>query len=305
VNPQVSGILGVAAPGAAGPVVNAGTVENRGLEFSIGYSDELSDDFKFNLNYNFTTLENEVLFVGNSTGVLEGGSFGIGQDPPSRMEAGFPIGYFYGYRTNGIFQTQAEINGSPALPNTAPGDIRFVDVNGDGVIDNNDKTNIGDPIPDITMGFNMSFNFKNWDFNAYAFASIGNEIVRNYERNLPLTNRPTYYLDRWTGPGTSNTFPRVTTGATNNILFSDFYVEDGSFLRLQSVQLGYTLNESLVEKINFDSIRFYVSASNLFTLTKYRGYDPTASSGAPIGGGIDQGFYPNPKTFLLGANINF
>ena len=305
VNPQVSGILGVAGPGAAGPVVNAGTVENRGLEFSIGYSDELSDDFKFNLNYNFTTLDNEVLFVGNSTGVLEGGSFGIGQDPPSRMEAGFPIGYFYGYRTNGIFQTQAEINGSPSLPNTAPGDLRFVDVNGDGVIDNNDKTYIGDPIPDITMGFNMSFNYKNWDFNAYAFASIGNEIVRNYERNLPLTNRPTYFLDRWTGPGTSNTFPRVTTGATNNILFSDFYVEDGSFLRLQSVQLGYTLNKSLVDKINFDSIRFYLSASNLFTLTKYRGYDPTASSGAPIGGGIDQGFYPNPKTFLLGANINF
>ena len=305
VNPQVSGILGVAGPGAAGPVVNAGTVENRGVEFSIGYSDEISDDFKFNLNYNVTKLDNEVLFVGNSTGVLEGGSFGIGQDPPSRMEAGFPIGYFYGYQTDGIFQTQAEINSSPSLANTAPGDIKFVDVNGDGVIDSDDKTYIGDPIADVTMGFNMSFNYKNWDFNAYAFASIGNEIVRNYERNLPLTNRPTYFLDRWTGPGTSNTFPRVTTGATNNILFSDFYVEDGSFVRLQSVQLGYTLNESLVQKINFDSIRFYVSASNLFTLTKYRGYDPTTSSGAPIGGGIDQGFYPNPKTFLLGANINF
>ena len=305
VNPQVSGILGVAGPGAAGPVVNAGTVENRGVEFSIGYSDEISDDFKFNLNYNVTKLDNEVLFVGNSTGVLEGGSFGIGQDPPSRMEAGFPIGYFYGYQTDGIFQTQAEINSSPSLANTAPGDIKFVDVNGDGVIDSDDKTYIGDPIADVTMGFNMSFNYKNWDFNAYAFASIGNEIVRNYERNLPLTNRPSYFLDRWTGPGTSNTFPRVTTGATNNILFSDFYVEDGSFVRLQSVQLGYTLNESLVQKINFDSIRFYVSASNLFTLTKYRGYDPTTSSGAPIGGGIDQGFYPNPKTFLLGANINF
>ena len=305
VNPQVSGILGVAGPGAAGPVVNAGTVENRGVEFSIGYTDEISDDFKFNLNYNVTRLDNEVLFVGNSTGVLEGGSFGIGQDPPSRMEAGFPIGYFYGYQTDGIFQTQAEINSSPSLANTAPGDIKFVDVNGDGVIDSDDKTYIGDPIADVTMGFNMSFNYKNWDFNAYAFASIGNEIVRNYERNLPLTNRPTYFLDRWTGPGTSNTFPRVTTGATNNILFSDFYVEDGSFVRLQSVQLGYTLNESLVQKISFDSIRFYVSASNLFTLTKYRGYDPTTSSGAPIGGGIDQGFYPNPKTFLLGANINF
>ncbi len=305
VNPQVSGILGVGGPGAAGPVVNAGTVENRGFEFSLGYNDQIGDDFKFNLNYNFTTLENEVLFVGNSTGVIEGGVFGIGQDPPSRMEAGFPIGYFYGYKTNGIFQTQGEINSNPSLPNTAPGDLRFVDVNGDGVIDNNDRTNIGDPIPDITMGFNMSFNYKNFDFNAYAFASIGNEIVRNYERNLPLTNRPTYFLDRWTGPGTSNSFPRVTTGATNNILFSDFYVEDGSFLRLQSVQLGYTLGEDLVEKIDFDSVRFYVTAQNLFTLTKYRGYDPTASSGAPIGGGIDQGFYPSPQTFLLGVNLKF
>ena len=155
------------------------------------------------------------------------------------------------------------------------------------------------------MGMNFSFNYKSFDFNAYAFASLGNEIVRNYERNLPLTNRPAYYLDRWTGPGTSNTSPRVTTGATGNTLFSDFYVEDGSFLRLQNIQLGYTLESDKLEKLQFDKLRIYVSASNLFTLTKYRGYDPTTSNGSPIGGGIDQGFYPNPKTFLLGINVNF
>ena len=303
--PQVSGILGVTAPGSSGPVVNAGSVENKGFEFSIGYKETLSEDLKFSANYNFTTLENNVLFVGNSTGVLEGGSFGVGQGAPSRMEAGFPIGYFYGYQTNGIFQTQSDVDAHALQTNAAPGDLRFVDTNGDGVITNEDRTYVGDPIADITMGMNFSFNYKSFDFNAYAFASLGNEIVRNYERNLPLTNRPAYYLDRWTGPGTSNTSPRVTTGATGNTLFSDFYVEDGSFLRLQNIQLGYTLESDKLEKLQFDKLRIYVSASNLFTLTKYRGYDPTTSNGSPIGGGIDQGFYPNPKTFLLGINVNF
>ena len=305
VSAQTSGIIGVAAPGSSVPVVNAGTVENKGFEFSIGYKEYVSEDFKFNVNYNFTTLNNNVTFVGNSTGIIEGGSFGVGQDPPSRMEAGFPIGYFYGYQTDGIFQTQLDVDSHATQLNAAPGDLRFVDKNGDGVIDSDDRTNIGDPIADVNMGLNVSFNYKNFDFNAYAFASIGNEIVRNYERTLPLTNRATYYLDRWTGPGTSDTFPRVTTGATGNNLFSDFYVEDGSFLRLQSVQLGYSLSSSTLKRLEFSKLRFYVSASNLFTLTKYRGYDPTTSNGAPIGGGIDQGFYPSPKTFLFGMNVNF
>ena len=305
VSAQTSGIIGVAAPGSSVPVVNAGTVVNSGFEFAIGYRESISEDFDFNVNYNFTTLNNEVTFVGNSTGIIEGGSFGVGQDPPSRMEAGFPIGYFYGYQTDGLFQTQADVNAHATQTNAAPGDLRFVDVNGDGVIDADDRTYIGDPIADVTMGLNLSFNYKNFDFNAYAFASIGNEIVRNYERTLPLTNRATYFLDRWTGPGTSNTVPRVTTGATGNNLFSDFFVEDGSFLRLQSVQLGYSVGDAALEKLQFNKLRFYVSASNLFTLTKYKGYDPTTSNGAPIGGGIDQGFYPSPKTFLFGMNVNF
>ena len=305
VQPTASGLLGVSAPGSGSPIINAGTVENKGFEFSIGYKDQVSNDFSFSANYNFTTLENNVLFVDSGTGILEGGSFGVGQDAPSRMEAGFPIGYFYGYQTDGIFQTQSEVDGHALQTNAAPGDLRFVDTNNDGVVDVDDKTYIGDPIADITMGLNLSLNYKAFDLNAYAFASIGNEIVRNYERTLPLTNRATYFLDRWTGPGTSTTTPRVTTGATGNNLFSDFYVEDGSFVRLQNVQLGYTLEGSRLERSQLDKVRFYVSASNLFTLTKYRGYDPTTSNGNPIGGGIDQGFYPNPRTFLFGMNVNF
>ncbi|TQI69164.1 TonB-linked SusC/RagA family outer membrane protein [Gramella sp. Hel_I_59] len=303
--PQVSGILGVAAPGSSAPFVNGGGVENEGLEFSIGYNQVVNDNFKFNVNYNLTALKNEVLYVNSESGFIPGGVFGIGQEPPSRMEPGKPIGYFYGLETNGIFQTQAEVDAAATQANAAPGDIRFVDQNGDGVIDSDDRTDIGDPIPDLTMGANIGFTFKNWDFNAYAFASLGNEIVRNFERNQPNTNRTNAFLGRWTGPGTTDSFPRVTIGATSNNQFSDFFVEDGSYLRLQNVQVGYTLDSDLIANTGVEKFRVYASVNNAFTLTEYSGYDPSASNGAPIGGGIDQGFYPVPRIYMLGINMKF
>lgn len=300
--PEVSGLLGV----GGAPVVNGGTVENEGLEFAIGYSNKFSENFKFSVNYNITYIKNKVLYVNTDTGVLEGGAFGIGQPTPSRMEAGFPIGYFYGYQTDGIFQNQSEIDASPVgdiAPK--PGDFKFIDQNKDGVINLDDKVNLGNPLPDATMGLNISMDYKNFDFAAYAFASVGNEIVRNYENNNSFTNSPAYRLDRWVGLGTSNTSPRVTSGTSPNTLFSDYYVEDGSFIRLQNVQLGYTFSDTFLEGSKISKLRLYVSASNLFTLTKYNGFDPTASNGAPLGGGIDQGFYPSAKTFLLGVNLKF
>ncbi|WP_411766690.1 SusC/RagA family TonB-linked outer membrane protein [Winogradskyella sp. A3E31] len=306
VAPPVSGLLGAAAPGSGSPFINAGVVENKGFEFAIGYNQSIGEDFNLNVKYNVATLDNNVISVSDSGDFIPGGAFGIGQAEPSRMEAGQPIGYFRGFKTAGIFQNQAQVDSSPVLnSNTQPGDLIFVDINNDGVIDDNDRTNIGDPIPDATMGLNLTMDYKNFDFGAYAFASVGNDIVRNYERNLPNTNRTVYYLQRWTGEGSTNTFPRVTTGATNNTLFSDFYVEDGSFIRLQNVQLGYSLSPETAERWGLDKLRFYVSASNLFTLTEYNGYDPTTSNGAPIGGGIDYGFYPNPRTYLLGMNLKF
>ena len=302
---EVSGILGVSAPGSGVPTINAGTIRNEGIEFSIAYKERISDDFKFGLTYNFTTLKNEVLKVNLNDDPLTVTGFGLGGQEFARMEVGLPIGYFYGYQTAGIFQTQAEVDKHATQTNANPGDLRFVDLNEDGKITPDDRTNLGDPIPELTMGMNFSFDYKNFDFNMYAFASIGNDIVRNYERNLALTNRPAYYLDRWKGPGTSNTFPRVTTGATGNTLFSDFYVEDGSFVRLQNVQVGYSLNSEEATRFGLDKLRLYLSASNLFTLTNYKGYDPTASNGNPLGGGLDNGFYPSPKTFILGVNLNF
>ena len=303
--PQVSGILGANAPGAQAPVVNGGTVENSGFEFAIGYQSDRNKNFNVGINYNVTFLDNEVTAVNNEAGFLQGGGFGVGQDPPARMEAGKPIGFFYGLETNGIFQNQGEVDVHATQANAAPGDLRFVDQNGDGQIDTDDRTDIGNPIPDATMGLNLSINFKNIDFGAYAFASIGNEIVRNYERNQPLVNRSIYTINRWTGEGSTNEFPRLTTGATSNTLFSDFFVEDGSFVRIQNAQIGYTFPNELMEKMGADKLRVYLSANNIYTFTKYRGYDPSASSGAPIGAGIDQGFYPVPRTYLLGLNLKF
>lgn len=308
----VSGILGVGAPSSSPPVVNAGIVENKGYEFRIAYNDKWSDDFSVNISYNLTSLENEVISVDNDNGFITGGSFGIGQDPPSRMEAGKPIGYFYGLQTDGVFQNQAEVDAHATQANAAPGDLRYMDIDGNGIIDSNDRTDIGNPIPDFTMGLNIGFNYKNFDFTSYAFASLGNDIVRNYERNQPLVNRRNAFLGRWTGSGSTTEFPRITTAANSNNLFSDFYVEDGSFFRIQNVQLGYSLPQNLIETIGIDKLRFYFSINNLYTITEYSGYDPSAyqsnpdpNTATPIGAGIDQGFYPVPRTYLAGVNLKF
>lgn len=303
--PPVSGILGATAPGTQPPFINSGIVDNTGFEFAIGYSTDFSDDMSFSINYNVTFLKNEVITVNDGVGFLQDGDFGVGQDFPARMEAGKPIGYFFGLETNGLFQNQGEVDAHATQANAGPGDLRFVDQNGDGLIDSDDRVDIGNPIPDATMGLNLSFDYKNFDFGAYAFASVGNDIVRNYERNQPLVNRSVFTLDRWTGEGTSTTTPRVTTGATANTLFSDFFVEDGSFVRIQNAQVGYTFPAAVMDKMGVDKLRLYVAANNLYTFTKYRGYDPSASSGDAIGGGIDQGFYPVPRTYLLGVNFKF
>ena len=315
--PQSSATTGTAAPGSSEPFINAGTVENRGIEFKIGYDDNFSEDFKFNVGFNFTVLENEVTSL-NGNLPPRGGEFGVGlsQTGISRMVVGLPLGYFHGYKTDGIYQTQAEIdvlnaNAPDANKNkyhtgAGAGDLKFVDTNGNGYIDDGDRTNIGDPIPDVTMGFNIGFSYKNIDFSANAFASVGNDMIRDYERKDLFANRGTYMLDRWQGTGTSNTVPRTVSGASiNTDLFSDFMVEDASFVRLQNVQLGYTLDQDALKNTGIDKIRFYISGNNLFTITDYKGYDPSAGTDGPIGNGIDKGFYPVASSYLLGVNLNF
>ncbi|MGM0934413.1 MAG: SusC/RagA family TonB-linked outer membrane protein [Bacteroidota bacterium] len=304
----VSGIHGGGAPGSGSPTINAGTTRNEGLEFAIKYRNYVSDDFNFNLSYNATFLKNEVTAI-NGVDFIPGGQFGVGQPQPSRFEPGFPMGYFYGYKTDGIFQNQAEVDAHPSQKelgaDAAPGDLRYVDLDGDGEITPDDRTNIGDPIPDATMGININVNYKNFDFTAYTYASLGNDMVRNYERSQPNVNRHAYVMDRWRGEGTSTTVPRLTSGATSNRVLSEFYVEDASYARIQNIQLGYTLPETLVSSVGIQSLRFYAAVNNLYTFTDYKGFDPAASTGEPIGGGIDFGFYPVPRIYMAGLNLKF
>ena len=305
----VSGILGTNAPGSGSPTVNAGEVVNKGFEFMLSYKENIGENFTLSASINATTLDNEVTKVDNNSGFVEDGQFGIGQLAPSRMQVGFPIGYFLGYQTDGIFQNRSETLQHPSQlalgADASPGDFRYKDQNNDDIIDDKDRISLGDPIPDYTFGFNLNLNYKQFDLSLYAFASIGHDIIRNYERVQVRANKLNYYIKRWRGEGTSNSIPRLTTRSTSNNVLSDFFVEDGSFLRLQNIQFGYTLPSTLTNVLKLDQVRVSLTAENLITLTKYMGYDPAASSGAPIGSGIDNGFYPIPATFTAALNLKF
>ena len=319
---ESSALTGIAGIGSSAPAINAGTVENSGFEFLVSYRDQFSDDFSFNASLNFATLTNEVTYVGNLAGFEQGGAFGVGTGIiSSRMEAGHSLGYFYGYKTNGIYQNQAEIDalnaGATENDNVyhvgaGVGDLKFEDTNGDGHIDTDDLTDIGDPIADLTTGLNIGFQYKNIDFSASAMGSFGNDMVRDYERLNLRANKSARVLNRWTPTNPSNTIPRATNGASiNTDEFSDYFVEDASFVRIQNVQLGYNFSQELLDKIGVNNLRMFLSANNLYTFTDYSGYDPSASGagedgrGDPIGAGIDRGLYPIPTTFILGMNLTF
>ncbi|OBX26907.1 TonB-linked SusC/RagA family outer membrane protein [Gelidibacter algens] len=305
--PEVSGLLGASAGGSSAPVVNAGTIENKGFDLSLNYAHDFSDDFRMSVGYNLTTIKNKALQVNNAAGFIPGGLFNLNQST-SRFQTGLPIGVFYGLQTDGVFQNQAEVEAHAIQPNASPGDLRYVDVDGDGTVEfgsNDDLTVIGNPIPDATMGLNLNFNYKNVDFATSLYASIGNDIARSYERFLTYSNKPDFYLNRWTGEGTSNEVPRASNSASNNQLFSSFYVEDGSYLRIQNVQLGYSISDKFLERMSIDKFRIYVAVNNLYTFTKYNGYNPDVSNSSPVGAGVDLGQYPQTRTFTTGINVSF
>ncbi|MBL3655402.1 SusC/RagA family TonB-linked outer membrane protein [Fulvivirga sediminis] len=309
--PPVPGIAGNAA-GAS----NVGGVLNQGIEIAINYNGS-AGDFTYSIGGNLATLNNEVLTVDGSNGVLTGASIST-YGTVSRMEAGYPIGYFYGYKSNGLFQNQAEIdgyvnsNGQLLQPKAVPGDVRFVDYNNDGVINDDDRTMIGNPHPDITYGFNGSANYKNFSLSFLFNGVHGNEIFSGIRRHdLSQSNMPAYFMDRWTGEGTSNEIPRFTLNDTNENYsrISDMYVESGSFLRLRNVTLGYTLPENV--RGPFKSVRIYGAVDNLLTFTNYRGLDPEVGSRLNENGssnvldtGIDRGIYPQPRTFRVGVDLS-
>ncbi|WMN10872.1 TonB-dependent receptor [Marivirga salinae] len=306
---QASAILGTYGAGSFPPFVNAGTVQNKGVELDFNYELRPSDDFSLNINYNFTYLQNEVTSLPAGTDFIPGVGFSVGGNTATRFEAGYPVGYFIGLETDGIWQTEEEIASSSVVqPDAQPGDLRYVDQNGDGVIsfgDDTDRTIIGSPNPDFIMGLNLNAKYKGFDLTANITSLIGNEIIRNYERQQPYANQLAYNINRWTGEGSTNEYPRLTTGATRNTEFSDFYVEDGSFARVRNIQIGYNLPKSICENMNMTSMRIYIGSINPFTLTKYMGYDPDISSTNPLARGVDYGQYPQAKSLMGGFNIKF
>ncbi|MCK9203106.1 MAG: TonB-dependent receptor [Bacteroidales bacterium] len=285
---------------------NAASVVNRGIEFNLSWRDQVGK-LKYNVGVLGTTIHNEVLSIGGNSGVdsvLIGGYLGNGL-PVTQSKVGLPIGAFYGYQTDGIFQTQAELDAYPHNSQAVVGDLRFVDVNGDGKIDGLDRTYIGSPIPTFIFGFNFGFEIIGIDFSVNIQGQTGNKIFNGKEAVRPDPyNFESHVLDRWTGPGTSDTEPRASFGGYNYTP-SDHFIQDGSFLRVRNVTLGYTLPSSWSAKIYMQKLRIYVKADNLYTLTKYTGYTPEISSSDPLSSGIDNGAYPITAVYSIGINLNF
>lgn len=290
------------------PLANIGTTTSKGIDGMLTYNDNIGRDLHINTSVTFTTSKNRVTSTNfDNSAKLTGGSYFNGQSQTVTVfEKGQTPGYFYGYKTNGLFQTAADVTKGVSQPNAQPGDIRYVDVNGDKVIDSKDETKIGDPFPKFTMGWNLNLSYKNFDFTAFLYASVGNDIYRAYERNANYTNKFRNILARWTGPNSTNDArnPRYSfTDANNNARVSDRYVEDGSFLKVKNLQLGYTLPAS-VTKRKIDNIRIYVQVKNAWTITKYMGYDPEIPGGI-LGTGVDLGAYPQARIYMAGIDVKF
>lgn len=298
--------------GESKPWGNVGSMKNEGVELELGYKFR-KGDFNFGVQANLSYLKNELVNLGNADGFeTMDNVHQIGNI--SRAENGQPYPYFWGFKTDGIFQNQAEIdayvnkNGEKIQPRAVPGDVRFVDLDGNGVIDDGDKTNIGKGTPDWTFGLNLTAAYKSFDFSMLVSGQWGNKIVDVTRRlDCQWVNLPAELADRWHGEGTSNSMPRFCWAGDDNNKnwgnFSDLYVHNGSFARIKNIQLGYTLPAGLTHKFFVERLRFFFSAENLLTLTSYKGLDPELNN--DNSNGIDRGYYPQARTFTVGLNLNF
>ncbi|BES62941.1 SusC/RagA family TonB-linked outer membrane protein [Dysgonomonas capnocytophagoides] len=295
--------------GESKPIGNVGKMENSGIEFEGAYRFS-TNGWNFRLGGNLTYLKNKLIEYGNDSGWANLDSFqGIGSI--TRAQNGKPFPYFYGYKTDGVFQNTTEVNaytnkdGALIQPNAVAGDVRFVDVNGDGIIDAGDRTDIGKGMPDWTYGFNFNVSWKNFDLSMMWQGTIGNDVFDATRRtDITSSNMPSWILNRWTGEGTSNKYPRYVQGDNVNWQSSDLYIYDGSYLRLKNMQFGYTLPGNLTRKYFVSSLRLFVAAENLLTITKYHGFDPEISSGG-TSLGVDRGVYPQARVFTVGVNLAF
>ena len=308
-------LLSLPVPGYTGessPTGNLGDMVNSGVELDLGYRNT-HGDFSWHVSANATYNKNVLTYLGDESSYLTVSTHKLGT--LSQGKVGLPFPYYYGYKTDGIFQTPEEVaayvneKGELIQPLATPGDIRFVDLNGDGVIGDDDRTMIGKGMPDWTFGLNLGFEWKGLDFNMLLQGQAGAQAFNVTRRtDLYYINLPKTILQRWTGAGTSDKYPKFEFSSANeNYRVSDLWVEDASFLRARNVQIGYTLPQNLTKKVFVQRFRIYAQAENLFTLTKYTGCDPEVSGGGSYGteAGIDRGVYPQNRTFTVGVNLTF
>lgn len=285
---------------------NAANVENKGFEWNVTYRNRIGQ-VTYSIGVLGTTIDNNVTDIGQGFGadsLLVGGDLGNGQQV-ARTAVGYPIGFFYGYEVEGVFQNQAEVDNSPTLFGQDVGDLKYRDINGDGALNALDRTFIGSSIPDIIYGFSASVGFKNFTLSADFQGQAGSDIYNGKQAIRYTTlNYEDKYNDYWSGEGSTNENPRPSLGGVN-FLPSSYFVEDGSFLRLRTLTLNYSLPSAFLQKIKISKSNIYLRATNLFTITSYTGYSPEIGAKSAIDGVIDLGVYPVTKIFTLGLNVNF
>lgn len=304
------------AGNASAPTINAGKVRNSGLELELSYKHNINKDLSFSVNGNFATLNNDVVSLGGAPpivgGRIDNNYYG------TLTEVGHPIGSFYLLQQEGIFQNAQQVfTHAYQGPGIRPGDVMYKDVNGDGVIDDKDRTFVGSPIPKFTYGFTGNVAYKNFDLTVFFQGVHGNKIYNQVLTDIEGFYRPFNITERiatqsWNGPGSSNSFPILSwTDGANNKMPSTRFLEDGSYLRLKNIQIGYKLGQNVLKSLNISSVRLFVSAQNLLTFTKYTGLDPEQYSNnnnaadGPRAVGIDWGTYPSARTITFGVNANF
>ncbi|MER3375153.1 MAG: TonB-dependent receptor [Allomuricauda sp.] len=290
------------------PNVNAGSVRNDGLELVLSYNSAGGKDFNYSISANASFINNEVTSLFTAPEIIAGNDL-RGSDPVSRAIVGEPIGSFFGYVTDGIFQSQQEIDAHALQePGTAPGDYRYKDLNDDGAITGEDRAILGNGFPDVTYGINFSADYKGFDLSLF-FQGVNGVDVFNGLEYLTLNNvggnKSAKILDYWTPENTNASIPRLTWDDPNrNSRISDRYVQDASYLRLKTAQLGYSFGSNVLDAIGFQQLRIYLSGQNLLTFTKYDGLDPEVA-GSDLSIGVDQGIYPQARLVLLGLNVKF
>lgn len=301
--------------GVSPAYANGGDVQNSGFEVALGWNEQLNKDFYYDMNLTLSHNKNKVLKLANSEGIIHGPTSVLweGSDEVFRSEVGKPFGYFFGYQSDGIFQNQQEIDnysGAKLLgKNTQPGDVIWRDVNNDGIIDADDRTKIGDPHPDFTLGYSFNVNFKGIELGVTTYGAFGQQILKCYRDFVasPMSNYTTEVFERWHGEGTSNLFPRLSSSSNSNWnRISNIYVENGDYFKIKNVSLGYDLKKAF-KGLPLTQLKIYINAQNLLTFTNYSGMDPEIGYGAGVSyaQGIDLGFYPSSRVYMIGTSIKF